>query len=90
MLGSMDPKALEELIAEIDSSLEGNLSSADRARLEQVRADLATALAAELEEHHAPSLRARLRSALEQLEGEHPQLTSLLGKTLDALSDVGV
>jgi Domain of unknown function (DUF4404) len=35
-------------------------------------------------------LRETLSAAVERLETKHPELTSLIGKTLDALSDLGL
>ena len=79
----MNDKHLKDLAHEIESSLQSkDVSERDRGVLK----DLQTALATP-----APGgLRDRLSHAVERLEGEHPRLTQLLSKALDALSDVGI
>jgi hypothetical protein len=79
---------LKELIAEIETSLRSHdITPQDRAMLEQVHADLSATLS---EKQRAPGLRDSLNAAIERLENEHPQLTTLLAKALDALSDMGL
>jgi hypothetical protein len=101
MLARMPDRTLEQLLVEVDAALASDhLSDADRTLLERVRQDLAAAkhapatppVAAAQPSARAGSsqLRETLSSAIERLETQHPRLTSLLGKTLDALSDVGL
>jgi hypothetical protein len=88
----MPEKHLEDLADQIESSLQSDdVSERDRAVLEQVQSELHTVLAAPAPLTSAPSsLRDRLGQAVDRLEGEHPRLTELLSKALDALSDVGI
>jgi hypothetical protein len=84
----MTQRHLKELIAEIEASLQSDaITPPDRAMLEQVHADLTASLIAD---QPAPGLRNTLNAAIERLENEHPQLTTLLAKALDVLSDVGL
>jgi hypothetical protein len=88
----MSDKHLEELAGEIGSSLQGGaVTERDRAVLEPLHTELQAALAAPTPQAKPPlGLRDKLKHAVEQLEGEHPRLTSLLSKSLDLLSDVGI
>lgn len=99
----MPDKALERLLVEVNSALDdGSISQADRSLLERVREDLEAANRAASAPVAVPApparaggrsasqLRETLSAAVERLEMQHPELTSLLGKTLDALSDLGV
>jgi broad specificity phosphatase PhoE len=90
MLGDMDRPSLRQLLDEVDSTLQGKVSDADRNTLQQTRADLDKALSTPPKPEATPDLRERLQAALERLEGEHPNLTALISNTLDALSDVGL
>lgn len=88
----MTDKHLKELASEIGVSLKGDaVTDRDRAVLEQVHAELQTVLAEPAPLAKPPlGLRDKLKQAIEQLEGEHPRLTSLLSSSLDLLSDVGI
>jgi hypothetical protein len=88
----MTDKHLKELASEIKTSLQSNaVTERDRAVLEQVHSELQTVLAAPAPLASSPvGLRDKLTRAIEHLEGEHPRLTSLLSKSLDLLSDVGI
>ena len=88
----MTHKRLEDLSNEIESSLQSDdVSESDRSVLKQVQSELQTVLAAPAPLASQPlGLRDRLTHALERLEGEHPRLSDLLSKTLDALSDIGI
>ena len=88
----MTDKHLKELASEIGASLQDDsVSARDRAVLEQVHTELQAVLSEPAPPAKPPlSLRDKLTHAIEQLEGEHPRLTSLLSKSLDVLSDVGI
>jgi HPt (histidine-containing phosphotransfer) domain-containing protein len=88
----MTDKHLKELATEIETSLQsGAVTDQDRAVLKQVQSELQTVLGAPASLASPPSgLRDKLTQVIERLEGEHPRLTSLLSKSLDALSDVGI
>jgi hypothetical protein len=78
----MTEKHLDDLAEQIERSLKSDdVSARDRSLLEQVQSELQAPSA---------SLRNRLTQAVDRLEGEHPRLTELLSKALDALSDVGI
>ena len=86
-------KHLEELAHEIKASLQGGaVAEKDRALLEQVHGELQSALGASAKvaapQHHG--LRDKLAQAIEELESDHPRLTSLLSTSLDLLSDVAI
>jgi hypothetical protein len=88
----MTDKHLKELASEIETSLQnGAVTEEDHAVLKQVHSELQVVLSAPAPLASPPSgLRDKLTQAIERLEGEHPRLTSLLSKSLDALSDVGI
>ena len=88
----MTEKHLEELADEIKASLRtGAVVEKDRALLEQVHSELKSVLSTTPEgAKPQQSLREKLAHAIEQLESDHPRLTSLLSKSLDLLSDVGI
>lgn len=87
----MTDKHLKDLAAEIETSLQsGAVTEGDRAVLEQVHSEVQAALSTPAPRTAPVSLRDKLNDAIERLEGEHPRLTSLLSKSLDALSDLGI
>jgi len=88
----MTDKHLEELASEINASLRtGAVAEKDRAVLEDVHSELQAVLSAPAPVAEPPrSLLDKLTQAIEQLESDHPRLTSLLSKSLDLLSDVGI
>ena len=88
----MTDKHLKDLATEIETSLQNDaVTEADRAVLEQVHPELQAVLARPAPLASRPAgLRDKLSHAIERLEGEHPRLTSLLSKSLDVLSDVGI
>lgn len=88
----MTDKHFEELASEIRASLQGGaVAEKDRAVLEQVHTELQAVLSAPSTAVEPPQgLREKLTRAIEHLEGDHPRLTSLLSKSLDLLSDIGI
>lgn len=88
----MTEKHLKDLASEISASLQdGAVAEKDRVVLEQVHSELQAVLSTPVPVAEQPhGLRDKLRRAIEQLEGDHPRLTSLLSKSLDLLSDVGI
>lgn len=87
----MTDKHLKDLAAELQTSLQsGSVSQGDRAVLEQVHSEVQAALSTPAPRRAPSSLREKLQDAIERLEGEHPRLTGLLSKSLDALSDLGI
>ena len=95
LAGGMTQRPLHDLLAELESTLRsgGHISPEDRALLERVHVDLEVALASQppaagpAEPH---SLRDNIRAALDRMSAKHPKLSSLLSRTLDTLSDLGV
>jgi len=88
----MTDKHLEQLAKEIEMSLQnGAVTEQDRTVLKQVHSELQAALVVPDPLASPPvGLREQLSRAIEQLEGEHPRLTSLLSKSLDLLSELGI
>lgn len=87
----MPTKSLEELQREVDAALRGGaIPDADRPLLQQVRADLELALAKSDQAEVPHTLRERLQAAIDRFENEHSDLTILLVKALDTLSELGV
>jgi ElaB/YqjD/DUF883 family membrane-anchored ribosome-binding protein len=91
----MTAKTLQDLLTEVETVLRDSATSAkDRTVLDNVRTELKAALTSVTTQPpapaEAPTLRSQLQEAVENLEREHPRLTSLLARTLDLLSDVGV
>jgi len=87
----MTAKTLQELVIEVDAVLRNYvIANEDRPLLERLRADLEAALASRPSAEPASSLRNNLQAAIRGLELDHPRLTSLLSKTLDTLSDLGL
>ena len=88
----MTPRPLHELLHELDSTLRAGapIPAEDRALLERVQRELAL-LAALPQPSAAPhNLRENLREALQRLQIDHPQLSALVSRTLDTLSDLGI
>jgi hypothetical protein len=87
----MPTKSLEELQVEVEAALRSaSMKEDDRALLKQVQSDLQTALAKPEQAHVPHTLRESLREAIDRFQSDHPGLTSMLAKTLDTLSDIGV
>ena len=91
-LHPMTDKHLEELADEIKASLrDGAVAEHNRTALEQVHSELQAVLGGAAPVAEPPlDLRNKLKRAIEQLESDHPRLTSLLSKSLDMLSEVGI
>jgi uncharacterized protein (UPF0147 family) len=84
----MTDKHLEELANEVRASLrDGAVAEKNRATLEQVHSELQAVLGAA---EPPRDLRNKLEHAIEQLESDHPRLTSLLSRSLDLLSEIGI
>ena len=85
-------KPLQELLAELDAALRAGstIDPEDRALLERVHSELELALATPRSSATPHTLRESLRDALDRLQAEHPQLSGLLSRTLDTLSDLGI
>jgi len=77
---------LEQLRRELAAS--ASLSAADRARLEQLIADVREHV--ELERHEPHSLADRLQDATSHFEETHPRLTLAIGAVAEALARLGI
>jgi hypothetical protein len=77
---------LERLSAELAAS--ASLSSAERARLERLIADVREHV--ELERHESESLADRLQEATSHFEETHPRLTLAIGAVAEALARLGI
>ena len=87
----MTDKSIHELLTELEASLRSGqaISEQDRELLGQVHADVSAAVQAEPGQGD-PAVKSGLQAAIDQLSAKHPHLSSLLSRTLDALSDLGV
>jgi len=77
---------LEQLRAELAAS--ASLSSAERARLERLIADVREHV--ELEGRESESLADRLQEATSHFEETHPRLTLAIGAVAEALARLGI
>ena len=86
----MSDKTLRDLLAELKAQLQNDtIAKSDRAELQQLHSNIEAALR-ESAKSAKPGLQSEVQRAVERLERDHPKLTSLLSRVLDALSDVGV
>ncbi len=84
-------RSLAEILDELHAALEEapEVGEEGREALRRAAADIREALE-QPGEGDAGSLGEQLSAALERFEVAHPQLTSLVGKIADALSDLGI
>jgi len=88
-----DPKRkLTDILQELQESLERSPDLGEEARraLRETAADIREALDQEEPTEREKSFTDQLNDALERFEGEHPQLTAVVGRIADALSDLGI
>ena len=87
----MSDKSIHELLTELEASLRGGqaISEQDRELLGKVHAEVSAAVRAK-PGHSVPSVKPGVQTAIDQLSAKYPHLSSLLSRTLDALSDLGV
>lgn len=82
--------ALKELHAQLRHV--GSFSSSDRELVEQLQSDIHELLIGSKEpselEHHP--LHARLQEAIQRFEVSHPELTGLMARVVDSLSNMGI
>lgn len=84
----MSQRSLRDTLAELEAALQDRtLDPQERTRLQSLHAQLEAAAS----QKSAPgSLRGELDAALARAEGDHPQLTSVLSRLLDTLSEIGL
>jgi len=88
----MEKQQLHDQLA----ALHGALRDADavdpeaRALLQQVMADIRSALERSEQGGRSESLTERLRVAARRFEGTHPALTAAAGRVIDTLSNLGI
>ena len=85
----MSERSLRDTLAELEAALKDRaLDPQERTRLQGLHAQLQAALS---QPKAAPgSLRRELDDALARAQGDHPQLTSVLSRLLDTLSEIGL
>jgi hypothetical protein len=85
----MSERSLRDTLAELEAALKDRaLDPRERTRLQGLHAQL---LAALNQPKAAPgSLRRELDDALERAQGDHPQLTGVLSRLVDMLSEIGI
>jgi ElaB/YqjD/DUF883 family membrane-anchored ribosome-binding protein len=83
-------RALSERLDQLRSELaaSASLSAADRARLEQLIADVRDHI--DDERHEPESLADRLQDATSHFEETHPRLTLAIGAVAEALARLGI
>jgi hypothetical protein len=84
-------RSLHEILDELHTALEAAPEIGDEARndLRKAVGDIRSALD-EPDAERPASLGDQLNQALERFEESHPQLTSIVGRVADALSDIGI
>jgi len=82
---------LREVLSELHEALESTpeIEGGLRDELRATAAEIQEALDAS-EDTPLGQLRIRLQEALERFEGKHPQVTGIVGRIADALSDLGI
>jgi len=84
-------RSLRDILDELHTALESapEIGEEGRNALHKAVADIRTALD-EPDSERVESLGDQLSQALERFEESHPQLTSIVGRVADALSDIGI
>jgi hypothetical protein len=84
-------RPLHQILDELQEALEAapEVGEEGRAALRKAAEDIRTALD-EPEGSAATSLSDQLTEALERFEEDHPQLTSIVGRITETLSDIGI
>jgi ABC-type transporter Mla subunit MlaD len=87
----MPTRPLQEVLSELQEALEAtaDLDEGLRDELRATASEINQALDSQ-EEGVLGQLGGRLQAALERVEGQHPQLTGIVGRVADALSDLGI
>jgi hypothetical protein len=88
----MEKQQLRDQLAALHGAL-GEADAVDpeaRALLQQVMADIRSALERSEPSGRSESLTDRLRVAVERFEGTHPALTEAAGRVIDTLSNLGI
>jgi hypothetical protein len=87
----MPTRPLQEVLNELQEALEAtaDLDAGLRDELRATASEINQALDSD-EESVLGQLGARLQAALERFEGQHPQLTGIVGRVADALADLGI
>jgi hypothetical protein len=88
---SESARTLRDILDELHEALESAPEIGDEGRnaLRQAAHDIRGALD-EPNAERSESLGDQLNQALERFEESHPQLTSIVGRIADALSDIGI
>ena len=84
-------RSLEDILDELHAALEEapEIGEDGRVALREAADEIRAALAAP-EDERSGSLGDQLSAAVERFEVAHPQLTQLVGRVADALSDLGI
>lgn len=81
-------EALEELHEALGAAQD--LAAGDREQLEGAVADIRRTLGEPAREGEPDSFLRMLRDAVDRFEDRHPELTKVIGRVADALSDLGI
>jgi hypothetical protein len=84
-------RPLHQILDELQEALESapEVGEEGRVALRKAASDIRAALDEPRDESHS-SLSDQLSEALERFEEEHPQLTSIVGRITETLSDLGI
>ncbi len=89
----MPNEKLKATVAELERELLAldTVDEATRMRLQQALVDVRSALQeSETSAEDRNSLAARLTNAVEEFEGSHPTLVTIIGRLADGLSQMGI
>jgi hypothetical protein len=83
---------LQDALRDLHSALETaqDLDESDRAELTSAIEEIRGVLGEEEAGSGSDTLGGRLRSAIERFEDRHPELTKLIGRVADSLSEMGI
>jgi hypothetical protein len=84
--------AIHEALHDLHAALDGaeNLEASDREDLVSAIDEIRTALGDDDPSKDQNTIGGRLRSAIERFEDRHPDLTKIMGRIANSLSDMGI
>lgn len=95
VLTDSSSQRLHDVLRDLHKALETtqDLDASDREELDAAIAEIRATLDSTQKQNQAAdaeTLRGRLGAAVERFEGRHPELTQLVGRLADSLSELGV
>ncbi len=85
-------QSLQDALRDLHAALEQteDLDASDRDELTSAIGEIRDALGDPAAESESGTLRGRLRAAVERFEDRHPELTKVIGRVADSLSEMGI